>query len=243
MIDLASGERSRFTFDEGDAAWPATVVAGRTAPRLGAGRRTEKKQIRVRAVAGGPTSTILELATLDNADLDWSPDGASLAFAIFETKKGRYEIHAIDLESHATRRLIEVDSDARQPRFSPDGKFLAYTCEESGRDEVHVNRLSDGRQWQVSTNGGSMPRWSKAGKELFFLGADYRLLTVTARLGDDPGFGAPLLPPGAQRFIASPYFYYEVAQDGEQILADAPAANTLALKIRIIVDWTALLIR
>jgi hypothetical protein len=86
-----------------------------------------------------------------------------------------------------------------------------------------------------------MPRWTTAGKELFFLRVDNRLATVAARLGDDPGFGAPVLPAGAQRFTMSPYFYFEVTPDGEQVLADAPPLNTLSLKVRIIVDWPALL--
>ena len=119
MIDLGSGERSRFTFDEGDQEWPAWSPDGQ---RLAWVRIDEhSKQIVVRAVAGGPTTMILDLAMLDSADLDWSPDGASLAYVVFETKKGRYEIHSIDVESRATHRLIEVESDATQPRFSPDG--------------------------------------------------------------------------------------------------------------------------
>ena len=176
---------------------------------------------------------------LDEPALDWSPDGSSLVYTVFEASNGHFEIHDLDMQTHKTQRLVGIDS--RRPRFSPDGKLLAYTCTESGPEEVYVLRLADGRKWQISNSGGSLPRWTKAGEELFFLGADQRLRTVAAHLGSEPTFGTPILPPNAQRFFVSPYFFYEVTPDGERIFADAPSPTVLNLKLRIIVNWPALL--
>jgi hypothetical protein len=74
-----------------------------------------------------------------------------------------------------------------------------------------------------------------------FLGADNRLRSVAVTLGDAVTLGPPLLPPDAKPMPVTRYFYYEPTPDGERILGDAPAAEALDPKFRLIVNWPALL--
>src|SRR5271154_201092 len=72
-------------------------------------------------------------------------------------------------------RLLNTDSDDRDAAFSPDGKWFAYSSDQSGKREVYVQPFppsAGSGKWMVSSGGGSRPRWSRAGKELFYFAPD-----------------------------------------------------------------------
>jgi dipeptidyl aminopeptidase/acylaminoacyl peptidase len=83
-------------------------------------------------------------------------------------------------------------------QFSPDGKFIAYESNESGRFEVYAQAFpTSGGKWQISTNGDAMPRWGRDGKELFYIALDGRLMSAPIALSTDgralqPGTPVPL---------------------------------------------------
>ena len=76
--------------------------------------------------------------------------------------------------------------------FSPDGRFLAYQSNESGRKEVYVQSFPDpGGKWQVSTAGGVDPRWRADGKEIYYRAPDQKLMAVEVQAGGDFPAGVP----------------------------------------------------
>ena len=87
--------------------------------------------------------------------------------------------------------------------FSPDGRFVAYVSNESGRDEIYVQTFPDaGGRWQVSNGGGSDPSWRGDGKELYYRSPDQKLMAVEIRGGSDFQAGVPqglFVPPSAAR--------------------------------------------
>ena len=129
--------------------------------------------------------------------------------------------------------------------FSPDGKWIAYTSNESGRNQVYVQSFpAGGSKWQISSNGGDWVRWRRDGKELFYVAPNRELLSVT--VGGSPGspeFGGPsrlfVLPitftlGGGQQ---TPYTY-DVMPDGQRFLALSPA-TTETPPIAVILNWRA----
>jgi len=113
----------------------------------------------------------------------WSPDGSTLAF--HERKpNGERDIWVVSPDSDPVPFLI-TPFDERSPRFSPDGKWLAYVSDESGRDDVYVQPFpGPGRKWLVSTDGGIDPVWSRDGRELFYRQNDQMMVVSVAPKGE-----------------------------------------------------------
>lgn len=107
-------------------------------------------------------------------------------------------------------------------RISPDGHWLAYVSDESGKWEVYVQPfLSPGGKWQISSNGGKQPEWSRDGKELFYVAADRNLMAVAVRpgLSLDPGTPKQLFQfHGTSDFLCGSY---DVGADGQRFLVSA----------------------
>ena len=123
-------------------------------------------------------------------------------------------------------------------RFSPDGQWLAYTSDESGRDEVYVVSSAGGsRRWQVSNQGGFAPQWSARGDELFFLGLDYELRVAPFETDGELGFGVP--EPLFSIPLASPGYAFDVAPDG-RFLVRTQASTGNDQSFKLIQDWPEL---
>ena len=134
-------------------------------------------------------------------------------------------------------------------QFSPDGRFLAYTSDQQGQSEVFVGTVpASGAVWQVSTNGGSMPRWRRDGRELFYRAVDGTLMVVSFGAGvgasgaaavDERSAPRPLFK-GIPSSGNSPTFTYAVADDGQRFLVGA-SRNSGQPPITLVVNWQAAL--
>ncbi len=74
--------------------------------------------------------------------------------------------------------ILRTPSDEAAGQFSPDVHWIAYQSNESGRTEVYVRAFPEGGTWQISTAGGSWPRWRRDGKELYFISPDGQLMAA-----------------------------------------------------------------
>ena len=120
--------------------------------------------------------------------------------------------------------------------FSPDGRWIAYVSDESGRGEVYVQSFPlSGEKRQISTNGGSEPSWRKDGLELFYLAADRNLTAVPLKLGAkvEAGWPKPLfaVPDSARRYS------YAATGDGRRFLVTRTAGEMPPLTV--VVNWQA----
>ncbi|MDQ3254100.1 MAG: hypothetical protein M3R15_09360, partial [Acidobacteriota bacterium] len=133
------------------------------------------------------------------------------------------------------RPFLRTQFNETDARFSPDGRWVAYVSNESGRNEVYVRPFQgSGEKWQISTAGGLSPRWQRDGKELFYLAAGGRLMAVGVKAGSN--FGAETPTPLFQ--IDSPRSEYEVAADGQRFLVNT-GGGTTNLPVTVAVNWTA----
>jgi Tol biopolymer transport system component len=122
---------------------------------------------------------------------DFTPDGK---YAVLDAGATRATLWALPLGSDEKPFPLEESKySTRTPRFSPDGRWLAYTSDESGREEVYVRRFPRSeRNWIVSTEGGTLPVWSRDGGEIFYL-EGRRMMAVNVAVGAAFSAGTPVL--------------------------------------------------
>jgi Tol biopolymer transport system component len=194
---------------------------------------------------------LLELGSI-GAPMSWSPDGKYLVYDI-NSPKTDTDIWALDLAGER-KPLPIVEAPARQilPQISPDGKWIAYESNESGRHEIYVRPFPTGeRQWQITNDGASNTslRWRGDGKELFYLapGANVPVMAVPINPGATFQWGTPRKLfdshyPGGP--VGHTFQDFAVSRDGQRFLipqASGAAQATVAPHITVILNWTAAL--
>jgi eukaryotic-like serine/threonine-protein kinase len=124
--------------------------------------------------------------------------------------------------------------------LSPDGHWLAYSSNESGRNEVYVQGFPDPRgKWQISVKGGTWPAWRGDGRELYYVGLDQRLMAVPVAPGGEgfdagiptPLFTLPQIGPARNR--------YDVSRDGQRFLVHVPVGLESVTPFDVVVNWQA----
>jgi|TARA_Y100000310_G_scaffold200121_2_gene200134 serine/threonine-protein kinase len=171
--------------------------------------------------AADGTGTAQQLTFSESLHLatSWSEDGEGLLYHNdFVMRKADIGILSLRDEPRADL-LLQTDFDVRDAALSPDGRWLAYMSNESGRSEIYVRTYPDvhGGRWQVSTSGGGQPRWGPDGTELFYLSLG-GMMAVPVKT--DPTF-----EPGNPKvlFDTAPYAYsvsrnYDIAPEGDRFL-------------------------
>ena len=129
--------------------------------------------------------------------MDWSPDGRfvlyrynSIQASLPSTSSTGWDIWALPLDGDRKPfPVVQTNFEERDGQFSPDGKWIAYQSNESGRFEIYVQPFpGPARKWgPISTNGGAQVRWRRDGKELFYIALDDRLMAVPIQLDKNSG--------------------------------------------------------
>ena len=171
--------------------------------------------------------------------MDWSRDGR---YALV-TSATKPDITLVSVDTGQVAPLIHTAATEVQPRFSPDGRWIAYVSDESGRWEVFVEPFPvSGARSQVSTTGGSQPIWRDNGAELYFLAPDGKLMSAAVRTGTTFSSETPRpLFQTRMRPTYAPYpVDYDVAPDGQRFLIRGARPDTGPV-ISIVANWRELL--
>jgi len=194
-----------------------------------------------------PETEELLLSTSTNKfPTDWSRDGSVILYETLDSRTQR-DLWALPAGGKGTPRpLLNSEFNEEQGQLSPDGRWLAYISDETGRWEVYVRSfpgLTD--LHQVSTAGGTHPRWRRDGKELFYLAANHTLMAVDLRRGVNAELPTPqeLFPISvAASFVPlNERTLYSVAADGQRFLVASPLDGAGPRAITVATNWPALL--
>jgi Tol biopolymer transport system component len=239
--DLRRGSLTRLTFDPGedetpvwspDGTWVAWVTQRSGRPR---------QVMRRRADGSGGEQAIW--STDRHAHLhDWSPDGTQL-LATQEGESTSRDVWIVPVAGGAARPLLEGPFEERNPRLSPDGSWLVYSCDESGRFEVYVVHLpAMDRRAQVSVGGGDGALWGASGADIVYRSAGGQVVSVRFSPGASgpPGVGRPmaLFPDtyGAASGRAS-HVDYDVVPDGSRFVMVGSQEGEATAELGVILNW------
>ena len=205
------------------------------------------------STGAGSEETLLAGNGVPRSLLDWSRDGRFLLYSEIDpkTKSDLWVLPMTPEKAGDARKpapYLKTEFNEGEGRFSPDGRWIAYVSDESGKPEVYVQPFpfqSGAGRITVSNNGGSLPRWRRDGKELFYLGGNTRTI-MSAAVTTTPSFtiGA------TKNLFETPYTQmmaftnlWDVAPDGSRFLFSTPAAvgNASQPPLTVILNWTSLL--
>jgi Tol biopolymer transport system component len=246
ILDVERNVRTRFTSDPADdfgAAWSPDAT------RLAFTRLTTLTDIYHKTSSGaGVEEVLLPAGTFNSSPNAWSSDGRFFSYTATNTTTGS-DLWILPLSGDrkpfplAQTNFIESDG-----QFSADGRWVAYTSDESGRQEVYVIPFpGPGGKWPISTAGGSIPRWRRDGAELFYASSDDKLMVATVR-----GRGAAFEVDTVRSLFElrsprigtarGPVVPYDATADGQRFLVNRMVEQTpAASSITLVVNWPALL--
>jgi eukaryotic-like serine/threonine-protein kinase len=234
--DIARGTNSRLssgTEDVDNMAWSpdGNYIAW-------ASRRPAKGEM-YRKLASGAGQ--VELIAESNNPLwvsDWSKDGKSILYVDTDPTTA-HNIWILSLDDRKPSPYFQTSFEDTTPKFSPDGRYIAYRSAESGLNEVYVQTFpASGGKWLISTNGGLNPTWAPTGKELFFVALDGKLMSVEIGAGStfEPGKPKQLFDTAAAR--TSPGLSYSVSLDGQRFLFISRTAEATS-SLAVVINWSA----
>jgi Tol biopolymer transport system component len=168
-----------------------------------------------------------------------SPDGQLLAFVQIDPATG-FDIWVLRLTDRKAQPFLRTPYNETSPRFSPDGRWLAYISNESGRYEVYVQPYpGPGGKWQISTEGGSEPTWNPNGRELFYRSGD-KMMAVDIAMHPGLTVGKPhVLFSGPYEATPATFSNYDVTPDGQRFLMLKPAdtGESAPTQINVVLNW------
>jgi Tol biopolymer transport system component len=245
-FDSARGTHTRLTFEPGenetpewapDGAWIAYAASEAGKPTV----------VRRRADGAGPPEHVWSAPDpqMHIHVHDWTADGRMLVISHPGPQgSGERQISVLELDGdRASKPLLHSHFNIQGGRVSPDGRWIAYVSNESGRTEVYVQPFpSLNGKWQISTGGGTQPVWSRTGDELFYRGEG---AVLAVRVSTGGSFSAE--PP--QKLFEDRFYFggsdrtgYDVSPDGQRFLmlkqsmSDQQTA-ALAQSIVVVMNW------
>jgi dipeptidyl aminopeptidase/acylaminoacyl peptidase len=230
LIDTERGLPTRFTFDAGrDAA----AVWSPDGSRI-AWQGTTNTYVKSTSGTGREESLRQEPWIPD----DWLPDGSGLLYHPGAPR----QVWLLPLVGSDRTPSVRIEGRliTSHARLSPDGRWVAFASNDTGRFEINLQSFqSPSGTWRISTNGGMQPKWRHDGKEIFYLALDGTLMSVHMTLGPLPEIGKaqPLFQTRIEPTLGVVWHQYDVARDGRFLVNMPEAVNT---PVTIVVDWPAL---
>jgi len=237
--DLGRGVSSRFSLGPGNNIRPVWSPDGGTI--VFSSDRDGGLDLYEKSTQGQGGEKLLLKSGEPKSPSSWSRDGSYIAFGILDSKSN-WDLWA--LPTFGDRKPVPIlvaPFVEIQPAFSPDGRLVAYSSNESGRAEIYVQTFPDGGgRWQVSNSGGTDPSWRGDGKELFYRTPDQKLMAVEIRAnGGDLQAGIPVALFSVSLRAGNARNKYVSSADGQRFLFDAPLGREAMSPTTVVLNWSA----
>jgi Tol biopolymer transport system component len=235
VSDFGRGVASRFTQDvtavEDDPVWSPdsnriAFVTTRGGPN----------NFYVRSASGvGEDELLLRLPAWGNVPEDWSPDGKVLLYSGYDAKTKR-DLWMLPMSGdHTPKPFLQTRFSEYHGRFSPDGRWVAYVSDESGKPEVWAQSfLTPGKKRQISDKGGIKPEWRGDGHEIFYLDPNGKLMSAEIRTGSTIESSAP-----KPLFSILGAIGFAPTSDGQRFLVTMSDPAVDPWPITVVLNWPA----
>jgi Tol biopolymer transport system component len=168
---------------------------------------------------------------------DWSRDGKYILYT------GDTDFWSVTVPEIKSSLFLKAVSALRNGQFSPDGKWVAFASNETGKWEIYVTSFPDARgKWQVSIGGGEQPRWRGDGKELFYLSSDVKMMAAPVTLGANFDAVTPIAlfqTTPRQSVSRTDLFVYDVSRDGQRFLINTQVKQGESQPMSVVLNWPA----
>jgi len=252
VFDLVHGSRTRLTFGGATHMWPSWSADGERVAytRLAGATIVSGSSLRAHLANGGGQEEVLADQNTPTQPVtltwpQWSPDGHYLAYlsqsgpspAIWAMPTtGDKKPMAVVQPPSAVARIVSF-------RLSPDGRWLAYTSTETGREETYVTHFPSGSgKWQISQSGGLFPLWREDAKELYFMGfgsnATVEVFAVTVNANGETFESGQVRPLFPLTYTAPLGYPYDVTPDGQRFI-QATSPESVSTPLVLVTNWTA----
>jgi Tol biopolymer transport system component len=242
--DVPRGLMARATFDpatDSNAVW--SPRGDRIAFSSERGSRGFG-DIYVRSASGAGRDELVLSTPAAKFPFAWTPDGGTILYLEAATKGT--ELWGVPVAGERKPfPYLQNGFNLTNPQLSPDGRWVAYASNESGRNEVYVQSFpTPSAKAQVSLEGGNQPRWRRDMKELFYTASDRRLMAVPITVGAalTPGPPAVLFETHLLDTTLTSSSQYDVAPDGQRFLMNV-AKQTAAVPVTVVLNWPSSLKR
>jgi Tol biopolymer transport system component/tRNA A-37 threonylcarbamoyl transferase component Bud32 len=239
LYDLARDTLTRFTFEGSSNTSPEWTPDGK---RIAYKSNKEGNPVNLFWQLADGSGGLERLSTDQFAQVprSWSPDGQFLAFHE-NNPKTQKDIWVLRMSDHKSLPFLVSPFNEGGPTFSPDGRWMAYVSNESGRPEVYVQPFpGPGGKWQISTEGGTEPAWNHNGRELFYRSGNKMMALDVAT--------QPSFSPGKPRMLFEGQYFrsdwpligtaYDVSPDGQRFLmVKSTEQASSATQINVVLNW------
>jgi Tol biopolymer transport system component len=227
---------SRLTFDPGEDTFPVWAPDGSRIAFQGMNRQPPGA-LRQKIVAGTVDDEALLPDPTTLRPTDWSADGRFLVYQRPGASTGS-DLWILPMSGERKPfAFAQSQFDERNAVFAPNGRWIAYTSNEAGQDEVYVRPFPQaGGKFQISKSGGTRPTWRADGKELFFLALDGTMMTATINTSPQFEAGTP-----KRLFTSVPLQFdgrqYAVSRDGKRFLVNTLQQQPTTTPLTVVVNW------
>ena len=246
LLDVRRGTEFRLTRETGSPGGNVSAVWSPDGTRVlfSASRKAVRFQMFERPAAGGGEEALV-FASGDSVHAeDWSPDGRFIVYSNLPAPTS--DLILLRVSDRQSTTLVASRFNEGNARISPDGRWLAYTSNETGRPEIYLRPFPDGTaSVLISVGGGSEPSWRRDGHELFYLAPNGGLMSVALTAADVVKASRPTelfrtqIPPNRQPLGIS----YAATADGQRFLVPTAVGDPPEAAVTVILNWARALQR